>query len=108
MLGARGVLYLGGGVPKMDSCPGWPNWSDPCQTALFARKELLGSFRRRCQSIAQSAIVAPPETALLSLALARLDQMLEATRSLRGRFAALGATIVALHPQLVFPLARNR
>jgi hypothetical protein len=91
-----------GHVPKRT------NWSERCQMGLFACKKLLGSFRRRRHSIAQSPMVAVPGTALLSLALARLDKVLEATRSLGSRFPAIGATLVALHPQLVLPLAGNR
>jgi hypothetical protein len=58
--------------------------------------------------VTQGVIVAPLKAAFLSLALARFDQMLQASGSLRYWFTAFRAAAVPLHPQLVFPLPRNR
>ena len=59
---------------------------------------------RSFQPVAQRATVAALEAPLRALALSRLDQVLQTPRPLHCRLAALSATPVALHPQLVFPL----
>jgi hypothetical protein len=63
---------------------------------------------RLLEPIAQRVVVTPFESAFLPLSFPRLDQVLQATRSLdRGR-AAFGTSPVTLHSQLVFPLPGNR
>jgi hypothetical protein len=59
---------------------------------------------RSFQPVAQRAVVAALEAPFRALALSRLDQVLQTPRPLHCRLAALSATPVALHPQLVFPL----
>ena len=63
---------------------------------------------RRFQPVTQRAVVAALEAPLLALAFPRFDQVFQTARTLHRRFAALRAAPVALHPQLVFPLPRNR
>jgi hypothetical protein len=64
--------------------------------------------RRSLEPVTQRAIVALFETPFLALALAGLDQVHQTPRTLDRRFAALGAAVGELHPQLVLPLPRNR
>ena len=53
----------------------------------------------RClELVAQRIVIAAFETAFGALALARFNQVFEAARPLNGRLAALGATLVPLHP----------
>jgi hypothetical protein len=60
------------------------------------------------QLVAEGIVVTPLEAAFLALTLSRFDKVLQATRSLCGRGAALGAAFVPLHPQLILPLPRYR
>jgi hypothetical protein len=53
-------------------------------------------------------VVAALEAPFLTLALSRLDQVLQTPRTLHGGLPALSAAPVALHSQLIFPLPRNR
>jgi hypothetical protein len=61
---------------------------------------------RILQPVAQRIVVTALEPALLALAFARDDQVLQAARPPRRRLAALGAAPIPLHPQLVLPLPR--
>jgi hypothetical protein len=59
------------------------------------------------ESIAQRPEVPPFETSLFPLSFTRSNQVLQTARTHNGRFAAFGATLVAPHSQLIFPLPRN-
>lgn len=63
---------------------------------------------RSFQPVAQRAVIAALEAPFLTLALSRLDQVLQTPRALHCGLPALSAAPVALHSQLVFPLPRNR
>ena len=58
--------------------------------------------------VTQGAIIAPFEATFFALALARLNQVLQAAGAFFGRRAALGAALVSPMAQLIFPLPRNR
>jgi chromate transport protein ChrA len=58
--------------------------------------------------IAESAVIAALQTAFLALAFASFYQVFQTTRALNRLLTALRATLVPLHAQLVFSLARNR
>jgi hypothetical protein len=53
-------------------------------------------------------VVTALETSLFALALPGLDQVFQTARSLDGRFTALGAAPITLHPQLILSLPRDR
>ncbi len=60
------------------------------------------------EPVAERFEIAPFEAQLLALALASLDQVVEAARALDGRRATNGASPVALHSQLVLALPGHR
>ena len=77
---------------------------------------VLGGFRASrgkagagdlLQLVAERPVVAPLESAFLALALASLDEVLQASRADRCGLPAFGATLVPLHAQLIFALPRN-
>jgi len=59
------------------------------------------------QLVTQGAVITTFQTTLFPLAFARGNQVFQAARSLRRRFAAFRAALIPLHPKLVFALARN-
>src|SRR5262245_35053985 len=71
------------------------------------RLAAIPSPRILFQAIAERAIVTALEAALFALALAGHDQVFQAARAKLGQLAAFGATLVALHSQLIFALPRN-
>jgi len=58
----------------------------------------------RLKLVTERAIIAPLEAALLALALAGLDQMLQAPGTLHRLLTALRAPLVSLHAQLILAL----
>jgi len=58
----------------------------------------------RFESITQRIVIPPLKSALFALPFASLDQMLQAARSLYGRFATFRTTFLSLHAQLVLAL----
>ena len=62
----------------------------------------------RFESITQRIVIPPLKSALFALPFASLDQMLQAARSLYGRFATFRTTFLSLHAQLVLALPGNR
>ncbi len=64
----------------------------------------LGGF----QLVTERAVIAALEAAFFSLTLPGFNQVLETSGTLNSRFAALSASLVSLHAQLVFALPRNR
>ena len=74
-------------------------------THSFHKRTQRGLFALLLQPVAQGILVAALASTPLALALARLDQVFEASRPIRCGFATLGATPVSLHPQLILPLA---
>ena len=56
------------------------------------------------QFVTQRAVIAPFEAFFGPLPLTRLDEVLEATRRVEGRFPTFGAALVSLHAQLVLSL----
>jgi chromate transport protein ChrA len=59
------------------------------------------------QFVTESAVVPAFEATLFSLAFASFYQVFQTTRALDGLLTALRATLVPLHAQLIFSLARN-
>ena len=57
--------------------------------------------------VAEGAVVAADESTFFALAFAGFDEVLQATGAHNGFFAAFGAALVALHPELVFALPGN-
>ncbi len=91
-----------------------PRHPPPQPPGRFSRFDPSGRGGERCrsggeafQAVAQGVPVAAFEASFGSLAFPGFNQMLEAAGPFRGGFAALGAAFVALHPQLVFALARD-
>ena len=64
--------------------------------------------RHGLELIAQRIVIASLETALLALAFACLDEVFQTPGPLGCGGAAFRAPSVSLHPQLIFPLPRNR
>jgi hypothetical protein len=62
----------------------------------------------RFKLVTERAVVTAFESAAFALAFASLDQVFQTAGGLDGGFAAFGATLVALHAQLIFALPRNR
>ena len=93
-----------------------PWFSNPLSTKRAVPSEAegrLGKGRGRFlggsfELVAQRVVIAALQPAFLALALPRLYQVLQTAGALGGRFAALGAAAISLHPQLVLTLARNR
>src|SRR5690242_19470871 len=56
------------------------------------------------QFVAQGPVIAPLQPALLALAFARFDQVLQTTRPLHRRLPTFCASAVPLHTQLILPL----
>ena len=68
------------------------------------RKGPFGTLSHSLQLVTERAVIATLEATFLALPLARFDQMLETTRPLHGGFAALSASFISLHPELILPL----
>jgi hypothetical protein len=64
-------------------------------------------LRDRFQFVAERAVIAAFQAALAALTLAGFDQVFQTPRAFDRRFPAFGAAAIALHAQLVFPLARD-
>ena len=62
----------------------------------------------RLQAITERIVITAFQAAFLPLPFAGFDQVLEAARPLGRRLAAFRAPPRALHPQLIFPLPRDR
>jgi hypothetical protein len=59
------------------------------------------------QFVTEGAVVTALEATLFSLAFAGFYQVFQTTRALNGLLTAFRATLVPLHAQLIFSLARN-
>src|SRR6059058_240230 len=70
--------------------------------------DLGGRLGGRLQLVAKRAVITALQTALLALALPSFDQVLQTTGSFHCLRATFRASLVALHPQLVLALARDR